>query len=392
MARVQDPGGVRVWQARGVRDDVDDSAADGGADSQPPEMPQSMLDPRKSIALGALGLGVIVLIFWQVIPQIGSYSDAVDALQSMSWIAVVIIAVTVVVYLAVYGLIFMAAEPRLRYWQSQQVKQASFTISNGVPAGGAVGLAVQFGMLASFKIPATSATAAITAVSLWSTFVSLGFPIFGVLALTIVGAADGVAWMGPVGLGILILVIAVFVSIMRSQSLAERLGAWGNAAVRPLGRRIRRLKDVDIAAPIVKFRREMYDLLRRRWLWLTLAQLGITGSQFLILFVALRGVEGWDQPGTNPIAAFGAFAVSQIMLMVPITPGGLGTMDALMIQLLVSSGTDKGAATAADLVWRATSYVPQIFVGLIALITWYRRAGRAFANRSVGADGADGTD
>ena len=79
------------------------------------------------------------------------------------------------------------------------------------------------------------------------------------------------------------------------------------------------------------------------------------------------------------------------MLMVPITPGGLGTMDALMIQLLVSSGTDKGAATAADLVWRATSYVPQIVVGLIALITWYRRAGRAFANRSVGADGADGT-
>ena len=134
----------------------------------------------------------------------------------MSWIAVVIIAVTVIVYLAMYGLIFMAAEPRLRYWQSQQVKQASFTISNGVPAGGAVGLAVQFGMLASYKIPATSATAAITAVSLWSTFASLGFPILGVLALTVVGAADGVAWMGPVGLGILILVLAVFVSIMRS--------------------------------------------------------------------------------------------------------------------------------------------------------------------------------
>ena len=254
--------GVGVWQARGMRDDVDDSAADRGGDSQPPEMPQARLDPRKSIALGALGLGVIVLIFWQVIPQIGSYSDAVEALQSMSWIAVVIIAVTVVVYLAMYGLIFMAAEPRLRYWQSQQVKQASFTISNGVPAGGAVGLAVQFGMLASYKIPATSATAAITAVSLWSTFASLGFPILGVLALTIVGAADGVAWMGPVGLGILILIIAVFVSIMRSQALAERLGAWGNAAaVRPLARRIRRLKDLDVAAPIVKFRREMYDLL-----------------------------------------------------------------------------------------------------------------------------------
>ena len=375
-----------------MADHADGAPSEGGENSQVPDVPRATLDPRKSIALGALGLGVIVLIFWQVIPQIGSYSDAVESLQSMSWIAVVIIAVTVVVYLAMYGLIFMAAEPRLRYWQSQQVKQASFTISNGVPAGGAVGLAVQFAMLASYKIPATSATAAITAVSLWSTFASLGFPILGVLALTVVGAADGVAWMGPVGLGILILVLAVFVSIMRSQGLAERLGAWGNAALTPLARRIRRLKDLDVAAPIVKFRREMYDLLARRWVWLTLAQLGITGSQFLILFAALRGVEGWDQPGTNPIAAFGAFAVSQIMLMVPITPGGLGTMDALMIQLLVSSGTDKGAATAADLVWRATSYVPQIVVGLIALITWYRRAGRVFANRSVGADGGEGTD
>ena len=66
-----------------MRDDVDDSATDDGGDSQPPEMPQATLDPRKSIALGALGLGVIVLIFWQVIPQIGSYSDAVEALESI---------------------------------------------------------------------------------------------------------------------------------------------------------------------------------------------------------------------------------------------------------------------------------------------------------------------
>ena len=138
-----------------MRDHADAASSEGGENSQDSDVPRATLDPRKSIALGALGLGVIVLIFWQVIPQIGSYSDAVESLQSMSWIAVVIIAVTVIVYLAMYGLIFMAAEPRLRYWQSQQVKQASFTISNGVPAGGAVGLAVQFGMLASYKIPAT---------------------------------------------------------------------------------------------------------------------------------------------------------------------------------------------------------------------------------------------
>ena len=359
--------------------------------SQSEQVPQAKLDVRKSVILGVIGIVFIILIFWKVIPQIGSYSDALESLQSMTWGALVVIGVTVVIYLAVYGFAYRAAEPRLTYLQSQQVNQAAFTISNGVPAGGAVGLAVQFGMLTSFRLPPTAATAAITAVSIWSTFISLGFPIMGVVALSITGTADSVAWMGPLGLVILVVIIVLFVGIMRSAPLADRVGSIGNRLLSPLTNHVARFKDLDVSAPIRKFRTDMYDLLKRRWLWLTAAQVGISFTQFLILYAALRGVEGWDQPGTNPIAAFGAYAVSHIMLMVPITPGGLGTMDALMIQLLVSSGTDKGAATAADLVWRATSYFPQIIIGLMALVAWYRRAGQAFATRSVGAKGEEGT-
>jgi uncharacterized protein (TIRG00374 family) len=353
--------------------------------------PSAKLDMRKTIVLGVIGIAFIVLIFWKVIPQIGSYSDALKSLESMTWIAVAIIIATVVLYLAVYGLAYKAAEPKLTYWQSQQVNQAAFTISNGVPAGGAVGLAVQFGMLTSFRLTPTNATAAITAVSIWSTFISLGFPILGVLALSASGAADKIAWVGPLGLAVLVTIIVLFVLIMRSPALAQRIGNLGNAVLAPLKRRFSRFANLDVAGPIVKFRQDMYDLLRRRWLLLTLAQVGISFTQFLILFAALRGVEGWGQAGTSPLDAFGAYAVSHIMLMVPITPGGLGTMDALMIQLLVSSGTEKGAATAADLVWRATSYFPQIIVGIIALVAWYRRAGQAFATRSVGAKESEGT-
>ncbi len=65
--------------------------------------------------------------------------------------------------------------------------------------------------------------------------------------------------------------------------------------------------------------------------------------------------------------------------MVPITPGGLGTVDAVIIALLQSVGTSAGDATAADLVWRAASYVPQIIIGIIALITWFKKANEAFA-------------
>lgn len=356
-----------------------------------PAAPTARLDMRKTIILGVIGIAFIVLIFWKVIPQIGSYSEALESLESMTAIAIVIIVATVVLYLSVYGSAYKAAAPQLTYIQSQQVNQAAFTISNGVPAGGAVGLAVQFGMLSSFRLSATNATAAITAVSVWSTFISLGFPILGVLALSLTGTADSVAWLGPLGLAILVTIIVLFVLVMRSPALAQRIGNAGNAVLAPLKRRFSRLKDVDVAGPIVRFRADMYDLLKRRWLLLTIAQVSIAFTQFLILFAALRGVEGWGEAGTSFLDAFGAFAVSHIMLMVPLTPGGLGTMDALLIQLLVSSGTDKGAATAADLVWRATSYFPQIIVGLIALTAWYRRAGQAIATRSVGAKESEGT-
>ena len=42
-------------------------------------------------------------------------------------------------------------------------------------------------------------------------------------------------------------------------------------------------------------------------------------------------------------------------------------------------GVTAGDATAADLVWRAASYVPQIIVGIIALVAWFRTAGRTYA-------------
>lgn len=363
---------------------MDDAAppspdADGAAAPQSTSDITSKIDKKKSIILGVIGLAIVIIIFWKVIPQIGSYSDALAALQEMTLPALILVGITVVLYLMLYGFPFKAATPGLRYWPSQQVNQAAFAISNGVPAGGAFGLAVQFAMLTSYRIAPTSATAAITAVGLWSMLVSLGLPVLGVAALAASGGNLSYAWVAPVGLVILVVIVVGFVLIMRSEKLATGVGRLGNACIKPLRSRIKAFREMDLVGPITKFRRDMYDLLRRRWLLITLAQLGVILSQFLILYVTLRGVEGWDEAGTSPLAAFGAFATSQIMLMVPITPGGLGTVDALMISLLTSMGVTDGNATAADLVWRAASYVPQIVIGIIALVTWFKKANEMLA-------------
>jgi hypothetical protein len=56
------------------------------------------------------------------------------------------------VNLWVYVFPLMAAIPGLKYKPAFVVRQTSFTISNAVPAGGAVGLGVQYAMLASYKV------------------------------------------------------------------------------------------------------------------------------------------------------------------------------------------------------------------------------------------------
>ncbi len=355
-----------------------------------PAAPTAQIDKKKSIILGVIGLIIIVLIFWKVIPQVtgSGYAEAFQNLADMTPLAIGILVFTVLLYLVMYGFPFMAATPGLKYWPSQQVNQAAFAISNGVPAGGAFGLAVQYAMLATYRVSGSSATAAITAVGLWSIFVSLGLPILGVAALSIEGGNSEYNWVAPLGLGILVVIIVGFVLIMRSEKLAVAIGRLGNKLINPLRGRIKKLKDLDLVAPITKFRGDMYDVLRKRWLFLTAAQLAVILTQFAIMYAALRGVEGWGEAGTSPLAAFGAFATSQIMLMVPITPGGLGTTDALMIALLQSMGVSGSVAQAADVVWRMASYLPQIIIGVLALVLWFRRANRALAG--VPEDPEDG--
>ena len=69
------------------------------------------------------------------------------------------------------------------------------------------------------------------------------------------------------------------------------------------------------------------------------------------------------------------FSIALILTSVPLTPGGLGTVDAALVGLLVAFGCPAADAIAADLIWRLAWFVPQLLTGLIALgiYGWDRR-------------------
>jgi uncharacterized protein (TIRG00374 family) len=71
-----------------------------------------------------------------------------------------------------------------------------------------------------------------------------------------------------------------------------------------------------------------------------------------------------------------SFAVARLAGAIPVTPGGLGTVDAAFIGMLTAFGASSSDALAADLVWRATTYVPPIVIGIVTYLLWKRGLAR----------------
>lgn len=352
--------------------------------------PSVRLDAKKSIIAGLVAVVFLAIVFATVIPKFGNYAAAWDSIQNMPSGTVALLGVALIVYLFFYGWPFVASVPGLKYWQGQIVNQSAFTISNGVPAGGALGLGLQYAQLSTYRATPTAATAGITATGVWSVFVTLGLPVLGVFALLVGGdSASSFYLSAAIGLGVLLAMIIVFALILRSEALAEKVGHLGDRVVGALVHRFRPSMRVDLTATVLKLRHDIVDLVTRRWAAITGAQLAVSFSQFGILLVAMTGVSGGSLEGITWLEVFAAFAISQLGLMIPVTPGGLGTVDAAMIALMVQFGADNGDATAADLVWRASSFIPQVIIGLVCIGIWRLNVRKA-RDRELPAPSAGG--
>ncbi len=353
-----------------------DEGASPSPDPQVPP-PSGSLDRRRSIVGGIVAAAFLVIIFARVIPQVGDYQGAFDSLGALRFLDIAALAAALGTYLAVYGLPYLVAAPGINYLQSEIVNNSRFTIGNGIPGGGALGLAVGYSQLTFYGANPTAATAAIGATGVWASFVTLTLPITGVLAFAMSGRDIG-AFLVPslVGVAILIGVVVAFTLILRSERSAVRIGAFVDRVIGGLLARFRPSLEVNITDQVLHLRRDIVGLVERRWLAITAASFAVSLGQFLILAVAVSVVSSGD---VDLLAVYGCWAVSQLGILIPVTPGGLGTVDAALIALMVSLdvGVDEGDATAAALLWRATYYFPQILLGLVCIVVWRWQVGRA---------------
>jgi uncharacterized membrane protein YbhN (UPF0104 family) len=326
---------------------------------------------------GLVSLAIVVGIFVGVLPQIADYSDVWATIRDMTWMELVTLIAAGIWNLVTYWFVLVAALPGLVIPQAAVVNQASTAISNTLPGGGAIGVAVTYSMYLSWGFGGADITRSIVVTGIWNNFIKLGLPLLALPLLAFQEHVD-VAWITAslVGVAVLVAVIVLFWLMLRSDRLATTVGRWVGAVASALLKMIRRPPVSDWDERALQFRINTSGLLARRWQWLTLSAVVSHLSLFVVLLIALRHV-GVSEAEVGWAHVLAAFAFVRLISALPITPGGLGVVE-LGYAAALSIGVDdptRAQIVAAILVFRFITYFLPIPFGAIAYVFWRRNKG-----------------
>ena len=198
----------------------------------------------------------------------------------------------------------------------------------------------------------------------------LGFPIVALALLTLQNERNALLeTVALIGLAIFVVAVAAFAVGLAKEgftcrvgNLAARIASWGLHVIRR--------KPVTWAGDsFVRFRDSAIELLRRRWLLLTVTTLAGQLTVFGVMLVSLR-VTGVSGSEVSLIEAFAAWSIVRLLGSLPVTPGGIGIVEVGLTGALVGFGGHNAEVVAAVLVYRALTIVPTLVLGLIAGASW----------------------
>ncbi len=258
---------------------------------------------------------------------------------------------------------------RTKAWFSVITAQlAGNSISLIVPGGAAAGAAVQFRMLATSGMDATDAVGGLTAFSFLGIAGLLALPVF-VLPVVLFGSPVSrglvdAAIIGAIGFFLFCGLGAVFMTM-------EAPLRWVGGVFQSARNRILRKRTPLTGLPdrLMEQRDLIRGVLGEQWWQATLLSAGRLAFDYLCLLFSVRAVGAHPRPSLILLA----YAVAGIIGLVPITPGGLGIVEASLSGLLVLAGLDGAQAVLATLAYRLASYWLPLMSGPFAYAAFKHR-------------------
>lgn len=350
--------------------DIDPTLDEAGL---PVERPRSVL---RKMASNFISFALVIAIFWFLYTRLSGV-DFSSAFALITPASVVVVCLLGVVNLASNWPPIVVSLPGLRIGEAAQANLASAAVSNTIPEGGAVATGMTYAMFHSFGRTLEAVTLSLMTTGIWTNLTRYSLMA---LALLLV-AANGIGGSTSVTLAVvtavvMVVLVALFGLVLRSESFAERLGRIGDRVISPVLRRFHK-PPFDAVAWMRQFRTDLVGLVHDRWLRLTTTMTISQLTACLVLFAAVRMMGIGDEyvPVSLIVVAYAAQAL--VSLMSP-TPGGMGVSEAALLAVLGVAVPDtlQDQLVAAVVLFRIAVWLLPIPLGAGAYLYWRMTAGK----------------
>jgi uncharacterized protein (TIRG00374 family) len=237
-----------------------------------------------------------------------------------------------------------------------------------LPGGAATASAFSVGMLRRAGVNVGDAAAALAATTSLQFGAALALPLLALPAI-LGGAPVDRSLATSAYLGAAVLVLLVIGGVI-AFAFDRPLEDFGRALQWVLNRTVRRRRPIsDLPHRLLLQRNFVRNTLGRRWKAAILSAAGTTGFDYLALLCALRAVGAQPRPSLVVLAYAGA----KVLTLIPLTPGGLGFVEAGLVGTLTLAGVEAQDALLATLTYRLVSFWLPIPAGGLAYAAFRRR-------------------
>src|SRR5499425_762537 len=256
---------------------------------------------------------------------------------------------------------------------------AGNAVTNSLPGGDAAGAAVQFSMLTTAGFDTDTAVGGLTAFSLLGIGGLLALPIFALPAI-LAGApvSRGLVHTALLGIAAFVLYAIFGVIVLRADWPLATLGRVAQSLWNRVTRG-HRPPVTGLDQRLLSGRDTIRAVLGKNWRQAAVLTAGRLGFDYGCLLAALRATGASPQPSLVLLA----YAAAGIVALFPLTPGGLGIVEASLSGLLILAGVRPGYAVLATLAYRIASYWLPLLAGPPAYLLFRHRYGRPAPRRAT---------
>jgi uncharacterized protein (TIRG00374 family) len=305
-----------------------------------------------------------VVVWFVLVPQFAEVRPALDSLSHISSPLLALGLILEIASVATYSALSRATlnkATRPNYFTMLRIDVATEGVNNAVPGGGPTSTALKYRLLTLARVSPENAVTG-TTLEIATSVLTLG-GIFGLAIALSMGSVHGnfeyaIAGVVVGGVAALVTIAAILLGKSREKTLVR---------VEAIARRIPFLPEgatVEFVDRIADQLRE-YQSNRAR----LVVAVGLAAANWLLdaaalwVFLLAFGYE------SDPRKLLVAYGLASLVGLLPITPGGLGIIEGVLVPALVGFGTPNGVALLGVLTWRLVQYWIPMPVAIAAYLS-----------------------